>query len=105
MGIIPEIPLRQTTRALQAGPGDPDDRPIPVDSPSPSGYIIIVDMTGSREVQAMLTAITLVVLAVVCRLLTPVLHGWNFVPMGALALYAGARLPRRWAWVVPIVAM
>jgi hypothetical protein len=53
----------------------------------------------------MLTAVTLVVLAVVCRLLTPVLHGWNFVPMGAVALYAGARLPRRWAWVVPIVAM
>ena len=25
--------------------------------------------------------------------------------MGAVALYAGARLPRRWAWVVPIAAM
>src|SRR5437763_9194410 len=53
----------------------------------------------------MITAITLVVLAVVCRLLTPVLHGWNFVPMGALALYAGSRLPRRWAWLVPVAAM
>ena len=53
----------------------------------------------------MLTAITLVVLGVVCRLLTPWLHGWNFVPMGALALYAGSRLPRRWAWVVPVAAM
>src|SRR5437764_11975732 len=53
----------------------------------------------------MITAITLVVLAVVGRLLTPVLHGWNFVPMGALALYAGSRLPRRWAWVVPVGAM
>lgn len=53
----------------------------------------------------MLTAITLVVLAVGCRLLTPWLHGWNFVPMGALALYAGSRLPRRWAWVVPVAAM
>jgi hypothetical protein len=53
----------------------------------------------------MLSAIALVVLAVVCRLLTPWLHGWNFVPMGALALYAGARLPRRWAWIVPVAAM
>ncbi|HZW31703.1 MAG TPA: DUF6580 family putative transport protein [Isosphaeraceae bacterium] len=53
----------------------------------------------------MLTPITLVVLAVVCRLLTPWLHGWNFVPMGALALYAGSRLPRRWAWAVPVAAM
>lgn len=51
------------------------------------------------------TAITLVVLAVVCRFLTPWLHGWNFVPMGALALYAGSRLPRRWAWIVPVAAM
>jgi hypothetical protein len=53
----------------------------------------------------MLTAITLVVLSVICRLLSPILHGWNFVPMGAVALYAGARLPRRWAWVVPLAAM
>jgi hypothetical protein len=53
----------------------------------------------------MLTAITLVALSIVFRLLTPILHGWNFVPMGAVALYAGARLPRRWAWAVPVVAM
>ena len=25
--------------------------------------------------------------------------------MGAMALYAGARLPRRWAWLVPVAAM
>ena len=24
-------------------------------------------------------------------------HPWNLVPMGALSLYAGASLPRRWA--------
>jgi hypothetical protein len=53
----------------------------------------------------MITAVTLVGLAVACRLLTPVLHGWNFVPMGALALYAGSRLPRRWAWLIPVAAM
>jgi hypothetical protein len=32
-------------------------------------------------------------------------HDWNLVPMGALALYAGARLPRRWAWAVPVAVM
>jgi hypothetical protein len=53
----------------------------------------------------MATAIFLVLLAVTCRLLAPVFHLWNFVPMGAVALYAGARLPRRWAWSVPLVAM
>jgi hypothetical protein len=30
---------------------------------------------------------------------------WNLVPMGAIALYAGAKLPRRWAWVVPVAGM
>jgi hypothetical protein len=53
----------------------------------------------------MLTAITLVVLVVVCRMSSPLLHTWNFVPMGAVALFAGSRLPRRWAWLVPFAAM
>lgn len=52
----------------------------------------------------MLTAITLTVLAILCRVASPILHTWNFVPMGAVALYAGARLPRRWAWLVPVSA-
>lgn len=29
----------------------------------------------------------------------------NAVPLGAIALYAGARLPRRWAFAVPVAAM
>jgi hypothetical protein len=53
----------------------------------------------------MLTAITLIGLSIACRLLTPVLHGWNFVPMGAVAIYAGARLSRFWAWMIPLAAM
>jgi len=53
----------------------------------------------------MVTAITLVLLAVVSRLIFPMYHLWNFVPAGALALYAGSRLPRRWAWGVPVAAM
>src|SRR5262245_50630143 len=32
-------------------------------------------------------------------------HPPNFVPMGAISLYAGARLPRRWAFAVPLGAM
>ena len=52
----------------------------------------------------MLTAIVLTVLAVLLRLTSPILHIWNFVPMGAVALYAGARLPRRWAWAIPVAA-
>ena len=53
----------------------------------------------------MLTGAVLVVLAVAFRLAAPVLGTWNFVPMGAIALFAGARLPRRWAWCVPVSAM
>jgi hypothetical protein len=52
----------------------------------------------------MLTAIVLTVIAVLFRLASPVLHIWNFVPMGAVALYSGARLPKRWAWLVPVAA-
>lgn len=53
----------------------------------------------------MVTGFVLVVLAVACRLLSPAYHIWNFVPAGAVALYAGSRLPRRWAWAVPLAAM
>ena len=53
----------------------------------------------------MLTGFVLVVIAVLCRLASSAFHWWNFVPMGAIALYAGARLPRRWAWLVPVSAM
>jgi hypothetical protein len=51
------------------------------------------------------TAISLTFLAVICRLLSAHFAVWNFVPMGAVALYAGARLPRRWAWIVPVAGM
>lgn len=45
----------------------------------------------------------LLVLAGAASRLVP--HSWNFVPIGAIALYAGARLPRRWAFLVPLLAM
>lgn len=50
----------------------------------------------------MTTAIPLIVLGVLSRLIP---HPPNAVAMGALALFAGARLPRRWAWAVPLAAM
>ena len=53
----------------------------------------------------MLTAIVLSALVIICRLSAPILGTWNFVPIGAVSLYAGARLPRRWAWLVPVIAM
>src|SRR5438132_500688 len=54
-----------------------------------------------REVR-MTTALLLVLLGALSRLLP---HPPNFVAMGAIGLFAGARLPRRWAWVVPLAAM
>jgi len=51
------------------------------------------------------TALVLTFIAGIFRLAAPVLGTWNFVPIGAVALFAGSRLPRRWAWLVPICAM
>ncbi len=53
----------------------------------------------------MLTGFTLIVLAVLLRFVSDAFHLWNLVPMGAIALYAGAKLPRRWAWLVPVAGM
>ena len=50
----------------------------------------------------MTTAVLLVFLGALSRLIP---HPPNFVAMGALALYAGARLPRRWAIEVPLAAL
>jgi hypothetical protein len=53
----------------------------------------------------MLTAIVLTALAIMFRMFSASFQVWNLVPMGAISLYAGARLPRRWAWAVPLCAM
>ena len=50
----------------------------------------------------MATAVLLTLLGALSRLIP---HPPNFVALGALALYSGARLPRRWAWAVPLAAM
>ncbi len=53
----------------------------------------------------MLTAIVLTAIAIMFRLFSASFQVWNLVPMGAISLYSGARLPRRWAWAVPLMAM
>ena len=50
----------------------------------------------------MTTAVLLVLSGALSRLLP---HPANFVPMGSLALFAGARLPRRVALAVPLAAL
>lgn len=47
-------------------------------------------------------AFVLIALSAACRVVP---HAPNLVAMGAVALFAGSRLPRRWGWIVPIVAM
>jgi hypothetical protein len=48
------------------------------------------------------TALALILFGVLARLVP---HPPNASPLGALSLYAGARLPRRWSWLVPLAAM
>jgi vitamin B12 transporter len=50
----------------------------------------------------MTTPVLLVLLGALSRLLP---HPPNFVPIGAIALFSGARLARRWAVPVPLAAM
>ncbi len=50
----------------------------------------------------MTTPILLILLGTLARLAP---HPPNATALGALALYAGARLPRRWAILVPLAAM
>lgn len=50
----------------------------------------------------MTTAVSLVLLGALSRLLP---HPPNFVPLGALALYSGARLPAGWDLAVPLLSL
>src|SRR5262245_22582886 len=50
----------------------------------------------------MATALLLIVLGALSRIVP---HPPNAVAMGALSLYAGARCPRRGAWLIPVAAM
>ena len=44
----------------------------------------------------------LILFAALCRALP---HPFNVTPIGAIGLFAGAKLPRRIAWAVPLVAL
>ncbi len=46
--------------------------------------------------------ILLLALVVLARLIP---HPWNVTPIGAIALFAGARLDPRWSWMVAMVPM
>jgi hypothetical protein len=50
----------------------------------------------------LIISILLIILVVVSRLVP---HVWNVAPVAAVALLAGAILPRQWAFVVPVVGM
>ncbi len=50
----------------------------------------------------LMIAIILIFLGVTCRLLP---HAWNFAPIAGIALFAGVYLGRRYAIVLPIMAM
>lgn len=47
-------------------------------------------------------ALALIALAAVSRLFD---HPANFTPVAAVALFAGAYLPKKWGWAVPVVVM
>lgn len=47
-------------------------------------------------------AIALVILGILGRLLP---HAWNFAPIAAIGLFAGARLGKKYAFVLPVAAM
>lgn len=50
----------------------------------------------------MATPLILILLGTLCRVVP---HPPNAVALGAVALFAGARLPIRWAWLVPVASM
>jgi len=50
----------------------------------------------------LIVSLILITLGVTCRLLP---HLWNFAPIAAIALFAGVYLGRRYALILPIVAM
>lgn len=52
--------------------------------------------------ELIITSILLIIISIAARLLP---HLANVAPMGALALFAGVYLPKKWAFIVPILAM
>lgn len=53
----------------------------------------------------MITALLLGTPAVLARMLVSAFQLWNPAPVSAIPLYAGSRLPKQSAWLVPVAAM
>ena len=54
----------------------------------------------------LLRAILIVALVAICAALRIAPHPWNFTPIGAMAVFAGATIRNRpWAFFVPLIAM
>lgn len=47
-------------------------------------------------------SILIVIMGIVARLIP---HDFNFAPIGAIAIFSGIYLSRRWSWTFPLVAM
>lgn len=56
----------------------------------------------NMEKSQLLTIVALIVVVATMRLLP---HPMNVTPIGALGLFAGAMLPHRMAWLLPVVAL
>lgn len=56
----------------------------------------------SKSSNSFVIAVLLIALGFVARLLP---HPANFAPIGAIAIFAGLYLPKRWAIVLPLCAM
>lgn len=55
-----------------------------------------------RESDFKLLPILLVIFGILLRLLP---HKVNFAPIGAIALFSGVYLPRRWNFIIPLLAL
>ncbi len=55
-----------------------------------------------RKLVARPDILLLLALVVLARIIP---HPWNVTPIGAIALFAGARLDPRWSWVVALVPL
>jgi hypothetical protein len=62
----------------------------------------MTEVPAAKETKTKHTALA-AGLAVVAGLLRLFPHPWNFVPMGAIGIFAGARMRGGWAWLVPLL--
>lgn len=61
-----------------------------------------MSIAGNLDKSQLWTIVALIVVVAAMRLLP---HPMNVTPIGALGLFAGAMLPHRMAWLVPVAAL